>query len=112
MVKSRQRGQKLTKAQKKNDLVAGRRSRRQKPGWSSCRNLPGRLAQPHEPAEDIPYQVCLSCGSKRLSNEETCSACGRFRCDWNELISPEKSAKSEPRRLECQGKENICRPAQ
>jgi hypothetical protein len=60
----------------------------------------------------IPYQVCLSCGSKWLFNEETFSACGRSRYDLNELISSEKSAKSEPRRLECMGKENICRSAQ
>ena len=39
------------------------------------------------------YQVCLSCGAKRLFDEETFSACGPFRYDLNELIAWEKAAK-------------------
>jgi hypothetical protein len=39
------------------------------------------------------YQVCLSCGAKRLFDEKTFSAYGAYRYDLNELIAPEKSAK-------------------
>ena len=33
------------------------------------------------------YQVCLSCGAKRLFDENTFSAYGPFRYDLNELIA-------------------------
>ena len=33
------------------------------------------------------YQVCLSCGAKRLFDENTFSAYGPFRNDLNELIA-------------------------
>ncbi len=56
------------------------------------------------------YQVCLSCGAQRLFDEETFSAYGPFRYDLNELISPEKSAKSEPHRLESEDEQNISHP--
>jgi hypothetical protein len=39
------------------------------------------------------YQVCLSCGAKRLFDEKTFSAYGPFRYDLNELIAWEKSTK-------------------
>jgi hypothetical protein len=39
------------------------------------------------------YQVCLSCGAKRLFSEETFCAYGPFRYDLNELIVLEKSTK-------------------
>jgi len=38
------------------------------------------------------YQVCLSCGAKRLFDEKTFSAYGPFRYDLNELIAREKSS--------------------
>ena len=37
------------------------------------------------------YQVCLSCGAKRLFDEKTFSAYGHFRYDLNELISARRS---------------------
>ena len=37
------------------------------------------------------YQVCLSCGAKRLFNENTFSAYGPFRYDLNELSAWERS---------------------
>jgi hypothetical protein len=43
------------------------------------------------------YQVCLSCGAKRLFNEGTFTAYGPFRYDLNELIAREKSGGPEPR---------------
>ena len=39
------------------------------------------------------YQVCLSCGAKRLFDEKTFSAYGPFRYDLNELTAWEGSAK-------------------
>jgi hypothetical protein len=39
------------------------------------------------------YQVCLSCGAKRLFDEKTFSAYGPFRYDLNELTAWERSAK-------------------
>jgi hypothetical protein len=39
------------------------------------------------------YQVCLSCGAKRLFDEKTFSAYGPFRYTLNELIAWEKSTK-------------------
>jgi hypothetical protein len=42
------------------------------------------------------YQVCLSCGAKRLFDEKTFSAYGPFRYDLNELIASEKAMKTEP----------------
>ena len=36
------------------------------------------------------YQVCLSCGAKRLFNAQTFSAYGPFRYDLNELITWQK----------------------
>jgi hypothetical protein len=38
------------------------------------------------------YQVCLSCGAKRLFDEKTFSAYGPFRYDLNELTAWERSA--------------------
>ena len=43
------------------------------------------------------YQVCLSCGAKRLFDENTFRAYGPFRYDLNELLAWEKSAKPNPR---------------
>ena len=39
------------------------------------------------------YQVCLSCGAKRLFDENQFRAYGPFRYDLNDLIAWEKSAK-------------------
>src|SRR5580704_17533892 len=39
------------------------------------------------------YQVCLSCGAKRLFDEKTFRAYGPFRYDLNELTAWEGSAK-------------------
>jgi hypothetical protein len=39
------------------------------------------------------YQVCLSCGAKRLFDEKTFSAYGPFRYDLNELTAWESSTK-------------------
>jgi hypothetical protein len=39
------------------------------------------------------YQVCLSCGAKRLFDEKTFSAYGPFRYDLNELTAWERSTK-------------------
>ena len=39
------------------------------------------------------YQVCLSCGAKRLFDEKTFTAYGPFRYDLNELTAWEGSAK-------------------
>lgn len=38
------------------------------------------------------YQVCLSCGAKRLFDEKTFSAYGPFRYDLNELTAWQRSA--------------------
>jgi hypothetical protein len=43
------------------------------------------------------YQVCLSCGAKRLFDEKTFSAYGPFRYDLNELIAWDKSTKPKSR---------------
>jgi hypothetical protein len=43
--------------------------------------------------EGCSYQVCLSCGAKRLFDENTFRAYGPFRYDLNELSAWEKSAK-------------------
>jgi len=40
------------------------------------------------------YQVCLSCGAKRLFDEKTFSAYGPFRYDLNELTTWERSTKA------------------
>jgi hypothetical protein len=40
------------------------------------------------------YQVCLSCGAKRLFDEKTFSAYGPFRYDLNELTAWERSTKA------------------
>jgi hypothetical protein len=39
------------------------------------------------------YQVCLSCGAKRLFDEKTFSAYGPFRYDLDELTAWERSKK-------------------
>jgi hypothetical protein len=39
------------------------------------------------------YRVCLSCGAKRLFDENTFIGYGPFRYDLNELIALEKAAK-------------------
>jgi hypothetical protein len=41
--------------------------------------------------EGYSYQVCLSCGAKRLFDEKTFSAYGPFRYGLNELIARDKS---------------------
>jgi hypothetical protein len=41
------------------------------------------------------YRVCLSCGAKRLFDENTFTAYGPFCYDFNELIAPEKSTETE-----------------
>jgi hypothetical protein len=41
------------------------------------------------------YQVCLSCGAKRLFDEKTFTAYGPFRYDLNELIAREKPVESK-----------------
>ena len=41
--------------------------------------------------EGYSYQVCLSCGAKRLFDEKTFRAYGPFRYDLNDLITGEKS---------------------
>jgi hypothetical protein len=41
------------------------------------------------------YQVCLSCGAKRLFDEGTFTAYGPFRYDLNELIAREQSTESK-----------------
>jgi hypothetical protein len=46
------------------------------------------------------YRVCLSCGAKRLFDEETFTAYGPFRYDLNELVAAEKSIKPESHPLE------------
>ena len=38
-------------------------------------------------AQGYSYQVCLSCGAKRLFDEQTFSAFGPFRYDLNELTA-------------------------
>jgi hypothetical protein len=40
------------------------------------------------------YQVCLSCGAKRLFDEKTFSAFGPFRYDLNQLTAWESSKKA------------------
>jgi|ERR1700722_15173236 hypothetical protein len=39
-------------------------------------------------AQGYSYQVCLSCGAKRLFDEATFSAVGPFRNDLNQLLEP------------------------
>jgi hypothetical protein len=46
------------------------------------------------------YQVCLSCGAKRLFDEETFTAYGPFRYDLNQLIGIQKPMKTGPHSLE------------
>ncbi len=41
------------------------------------------------------YQVCLSCGAKRLFDEKTFSAYGPYRYDMNELIAWRKSTNPQ-----------------
>jgi hypothetical protein len=41
------------------------------------------------------YQVCLSCGAKRLFDEDTFSAYGPFRYDLNAGVSPQASEGRE-----------------
>jgi hypothetical protein len=41
------------------------------------------------------YRVCLSCGAKRLFDENTFIGYGPFRYDLNELIALEKTARPE-----------------
>jgi hypothetical protein len=43
------------------------------------------------------YQVCLSCGAKRLFDENTFSAYGRFRYDLDECPAWRDPAKPKPR---------------
>jgi len=44
-------------------------------------------------AQGCSYQVCLSCGAKRLFDEDRFRAYGPFRYDLDELIDWERSAK-------------------
>ena len=44
-------------------------------------------------AQGYSYQVCLSCGAKRLFDENTFRAYGPFRYTLNELIAWESSKK-------------------
>jgi hypothetical protein len=44
-------------------------------------------------AQGYSYQVCLSCGAKRLFDEKTFSAYGPFRYDLNELTAWESSQR-------------------
>jgi len=44
-------------------------------------------------AQGCSYQVCLSCGAKRLFDEDPFRAYGPFRYDLDELIDWERSAK-------------------
>jgi len=46
--------------------------------------------------EGYSYQVCLSCGVKRLFDEKTFSVYGPFRYDLIELIAWDKSTKPKP----------------
>jgi hypothetical protein len=48
-------------------------------------------------AQGCSYQVCLSCGAKRLFDENRFRAYGPFRCDLDDLIAWERSAKPAPR---------------
>jgi hypothetical protein len=43
------------------------------------------------------YQVCLSCGAKRLFDEQTFTGYGPFRYDLNELTAWEKSKNPRSR---------------
>jgi hypothetical protein len=52
----------------------------------------GKMSWPIS-VQGYSYQVCLSCGAKRLFDEKTFSAYGPFRYDLNELIAWEKSTK-------------------
>lgn len=63
-----------------------------KMGWPVC-------------GEGYSYQVCLSCGAKRLFDENTFRAYGPFRYELNELIGWEKSRRRKS------GLANIRRPA-
>jgi hypothetical protein len=44
-------------------------------------------------AQGCSYQVCLSCGAKRLFDENRFRAYGPFRYDLDELMAWERSAK-------------------
>jgi hypothetical protein len=46
-------------------------------------------------AQGCSYQVCLSCGAKRLFDENTFRAYGPFRYTLNELIAWESSRKTK-----------------
>lgn len=50
-----------------------------------------KMSWPVGAVQEYSYQVCLSCGAKRLFNEKTFSAYGPFRYDLSELIVWEKS---------------------
>jgi hypothetical protein len=56
----------------------------------------GRMSWPIG-GQGYSYQVCLSCGAKRLFDEKTFSAYGPFRYDLNELTAWEGSAKPTAR---------------
>jgi hypothetical protein len=76
--------------------VVARRSRRNHPGWSGRGGVARLLARQHGLASGVQgysYQVCLSCGAKRLFDEKTFSAYGPFRYDLDALITWEKSRK-------------------
>lgn len=47
-------------------------------------------------AQGYSYQVCLSCGVKRLFDEKSFSSYGPFRYDLNELIAWEKAHRVAP----------------
>jgi len=54
----------------------------------------GRMSWPIG-VQGYSYQVCLSCGAKRLFDEKTFSAYGPFRYDLNELTAWEGSTKPD-----------------
>lgn len=47
-------------------------------------------------AQGYSYQVCLSCGVKRLFDEKSFTSSGPFRYDLNELITWEKAHRVVP----------------
>jgi len=72
------------------------RSRRQQPGWGGRLGVPrllaGKMSWPLG-GQGYSYQICLSCGAKRLFDEKNFSAYGPFRYDLNQLTAWEGSTK-------------------
>jgi hypothetical protein len=59
-------------------------------------------------AQGYSYQVCLSCGAKRLFDEKTLCAYGPFRDELNELIVWQRSRKTKS---EAESEVNARRPS-